>query len=369
MPHFQTLTSAKPIFVPDVDGIYKLELLVNDGVLESASDEVVIIAAAPNVAPNATAGSDQNVFTGQTVYLDGSKSNDPDNGPMPLTYLWSFDSIPDGSFLTKDYITNRNKVSASFIPDVDGTYIIGLNVNDGELSSVDTVHIMATTPNVLPNANAGADITLYLGETATLDGSASNDPDNGPQPLSYRWSFVSIPAGSQLNNNDISGEDTIFPFITPDIAGTYVLELIVSDGLDVAFDNVAVTVIKKATLCSILGNDPKPSILDQDIFKFNGVKGETVKIMLEAKPLEAGSGKRASLMLAAKIPGVLFVKMDQGVLPNEITAKLPATGEYLITVAEQPKIARGERYRGAYCLSLEASQTTMQTLKPAFWVE
>ena len=61
--------------------------------------------------------------------------------------------------------------------------------------------------------------------------------------------------------------------------------------------------------------------------------------------------------------------MDQGELPNEISAKLPATGEYLITVAEQPKIAKGERYRGAYCLSLEASQETMQTLKPAFWVE
>jgi hypothetical protein len=74
-------------------------------------------------------------------------------------------------------------------------------------------------------------------------------------------------------------------------------------------------------------------------------------------------------MLAAKIPGVLFIKTDQSILPNEITAKLPATGEYLITVAEQPKIAKGERYRGAYCLSLEASQETMQTLKPAFWVE
>jgi hypothetical protein len=363
------VTSPMPIFTPDVNGSYRLELVVNDGFLDSASDEVIITASTPNVAPNANAGSDQNVFTGQTVYLDGSGSNDPDNGPMPLTYLWSFDFIPEESLLTNSNISDSNKVSASFIPDVDGTYIIGLNVNDGELSSVDTVHIMATNPNVPPNANAGADITLYLCETATLDGSASNDPDNGPQPLSYRWSFVTVPAGSQLNNDDISGADTTSPSFTPDVSGTYVIQLMVSDGIDVAFDNVAVTVIKKATLCSILGNDPKPSILDQDIFKFNGVMGETVKIRLEAYPPEAGSGKRASLILAAKIPGLLFVKMDQNILPNEITAKLPATGEYLITVAEQPKIAKGERYRGAYCLSLEASQETMQTLKPAFWVE
>jgi hypothetical protein len=73
---------------------------------------------------------------------------------------------------------------------------------------------------------------------------------------------------------------------------------------------VTVTVIKKSVYCSILGNDPKPSILDQDIFKFNGIKGEKVIIRLESNPSEAGSGKRAALLLASKIPGVLFVKTD-----------------------------------------------------------
>jgi hypothetical protein len=132
---------------------------------------------------------------------------------------------------------------------------------------------------------------------------------------------------------------------------------------------MAVTVIKKSVYCTILGNDPKPSILDQDIFRFNGIKGEKVIIRLESNPAEAGSGQRTALLLASKIPGVLFVKTDQSMLPNEIAATLPATGEYLITVAELPKIAKGERYRGAYCLSLEASQKIMQTLKPALWVE
>jgi hypothetical protein len=130
-----------------------------------------------------------------------------------------------------------------------------------------------------------------------------------------------------------------------------------------------VTVIKKSVYCSILGNDPKPSILDQDIFKFNGIKGEVVVIRLDSYPTEAGSWKRVTLLLTAKIPGVLFTKADQSVLPNQITATLPATGEYLITIAEQPKIAKGERYRGVYCISLEASQEIMQTLRPALWVE
>ncbi|MGB9715959.1 MAG: PKD domain-containing protein [Thermodesulfovibrionales bacterium] len=362
-------TSAMPVFIPDKSGIYRLELIVSDGLLESSPDEVIITASTHNVAPNANAGHDQNVVTGTTVNLDGSGSIDPDNGPEPLSYLWSFSSVPSGSSLTDSYIANRDEVSASFIPDIDGSYVIKLTVSDGELASLDTVNIFATTPNVPPNADAGADITVYSGQTVILDGSASNDPDNRPMPLSYRWRFVAIPEGSQLTNDDISEADTASPSFVPDISGTYVLEIMVSDGVDSSFDNVAVTVIEKAILCSNLGNDPKPSVLDQDIFKFYGIKGETVNITLDSEPAEAGSGKRATIILTDNIKGTLFLKIDRSELPNEIFAKLPATGEYLIIISEQPKIAKSERYRGAYCLNLKASQETMQTLKPALWVE
>jgi hypothetical protein len=121
-------------------------------------------------------------------------------------------------------------------------------------------------------------------------------------------------------------------------------------------------------ICSYLGNDPKPSILDIDIFKFRGTKGETVTIRIEANP-PPGSGKRVTLILTDKIKGTVLLKLDRSVLPNEITAKLPATGEYLITVAEQLLIAKGERYRGGYCLTLKARPETYQTLAPALWVE
>jgi hypothetical protein len=33
-------------------------------------------------------------------------------------------------------------------------------------------------------------------------------------------------------------------------------------------------------ICSFLGNDPKPSILDQDIFEFNGTKDEKITVTL-----------------------------------------------------------------------------------------
>jgi uncharacterized membrane protein len=237
------VNSAKPEFTPDVNGTYRLALIVNDGRLDSIPDEVVIYATAPNVAPNANAGPDQNVITGSPVQLDGSRSNDPDNGPVLLTYLWSFSAKPSGSQLTDSAIVNRNLPNASFIPDVNGIYELRLTISDGEHLSEDTTQIIATLPNVPPNANAGVDMTITFGDTVVLDGSASNDPDHGPQSISYLWSFVAIPAGSQLTNGDISGANTESPSFAPDVVGTYVLQLMVYDGKDAGFDNVAVTVL------------------------------------------------------------------------------------------------------------------------------
>ncbi|MEW6214430.1 MAG: PKD domain-containing protein, partial [Nitrospirota bacterium] len=249
------VTSVKPTFTPDVDGRYSLKLIVNDGELDSTPDEVVIIATTPNVAPNANAGPDQNVFTGTLVQLDGSGSNDPDKGPQVLSYLWSFAELPQGSGLTDDDIIGRNHANASFITDVDGSYVLRLVVGDGDLTSNDDVVIISKTPNVPPNANAGDDITIYLGETAVLNGSTSNDPDNGPSALTFSWKFVSLPTGSQIRNEDIAGSNTPYPSFIPDVAETYVLELMVSDGQDVDFDNVAVTVVSECNVRGDLDDD------------------------------------------------------------------------------------------------------------------
>jgi hypothetical protein len=125
----------------------------------------------------------------------------------------------------------------------------------------------------------------------------------------------------------------------------------------------------KTTLCSILGDDARPSILDQDIFKFEGTEGEAVTIKLEVDPSGSHTGERATLILIDRLGGVLFFRQASSELPNEITATLPATGEYYIIVAEQLRIQRGERFRGSYCLTLESSGDAWQTLKAAQGVE
>jgi len=97
--------------------------------------------------------------------------------------------------------------------------------------------------NVPPEASAGDDIDIDPGETVFLDGSASADPDSCPEPMTFSWSFDSVPTESMLIDSDILDADTPTPSFLPDVAGTYVVELKVGDGKDFAFDYVTVNCI------------------------------------------------------------------------------------------------------------------------------
>ncbi|MGH3997722.1 MAG: Ig-like domain-containing protein, partial [Pseudonocardiaceae bacterium] len=268
-------TTPAPSFTSDVDGAYELELSVTDPGALSDTDTVIITAATPNVAPNADAGLDQNSDVLTLVTLNGS-GTDPDNGPNPIIFQWTFAQVPLGSTLTDADITNATNAQASFTPDVTGLYRLTLTVSDGDLSDTDDVDINVTQANVLPNADAGADIVVQLGppaETATLDGSASDDPDDFPNPtLTFQWTFVSTPPGSTLTNANITDANTAMPSFTPDVAGFYTLELVVFDGEDQDTDQVMV----KANAAPVAVDDsfttdedvplnvPAPGVLSND---------------------------------------------------------------------------------------------------------
>lgn len=90
-------------------------------------------------------------------------------------------------------------------------------------------------PNVPPLADAGSDITQPADQLVELDGRASHDPDaTAETTLTFHWSFDYTPADSELStkqsafipNNDTGGV-TAFQ---PDVIGTYVVQLVVSDG-------------------------------------------------------------------------------------------------------------------------------------------
>ena len=165
-----------------------------------------------------------------------------------------------------------------------------------------------------------------------------------------RFRVLGIEAGAGLDPNNATAFVTGLTFVsTGQFTGT-------------------MTPIVAEALCSVLGNDPKPSLLDQDIYTLQGSKGEELRVRLEE--LKGGNNSdQASLILLDNIQGAVLLKTDSGNLPNEVSAVLPATGEYLAVVGEQPLIARGNRFRGDYCLSVQSSAGAAQTLQPTGWVE
>ena len=128
--------TAMASFVADLAGTYEAQLVVNDGIEDSAPDTVSIEA---NSAPVSAAGDDQTVEVGDTVTLDGSGSADADGDS--LTYAWSLITMPAGSTAS---LTGAATASPSFVADLAGTYQAQLVVNDGtEDSAADTVSIVA----------------------------------------------------------------------------------------------------------------------------------------------------------------------------------------------------------------------------------
>lgn len=80
--------------------------------------------------------------------------------------------------------------------------------------------------NIAPVAITGAAQSVVQGALVSLDGSASSDA-NG-DALTYQWNFVSKPTGSSAN---LTGANTATPNFMTDVAGDYLVGLVVSDGV------------------------------------------------------------------------------------------------------------------------------------------
>ena len=169
--------------------------------------------------PQANAGPAQLVSAGAIVTLDGSASTDP--AQSRLTWLWSFASKPAGSAAT---LSNTNAMRPTFTADVAGDYVLTLTVNDGTSTSLPAT-VLVSTNTVPPVSNAGPNQTVSIPKTVQLDGSGSTDVR--AHLLTYSWALVSKPAGSAAT---LSNSTAVKPSMNADVAGNYLVQLIVNDG-------------------------------------------------------------------------------------------------------------------------------------------
>lgn len=213
------VSAAIPSFNVDYVGQYVLRLVVGDAFSLSLADTVVVNAEEANTRPIATAGEDQRVYVGNTVTLSGSASSDGDANP--LTYRWAIVAKPQDSIAV---LVGEQSVSPNLTVDKLGQYVIQLIVNDGQLDS-EADQVIVSTLNSRPIAEAGENQAHTVGTTVSLDGSASHDTDG--DALSYRWSLSSKPADS---NASLSQVDGMSPRLMLDKVGTFVAQLLVSDG-------------------------------------------------------------------------------------------------------------------------------------------
>nr|WP_294903984.1 kelch repeat-containing protein [uncultured Lacibacter sp.] len=150
-----------------------------------------------NRPPIAKAGADKTIkLPKDSVLLDGTASTDPDG--RITEWLWRKIAGPS-SFTIKDTVVSVAAVG-KLLP---GVYSFELKVTDNEgLFANDTVNVFvdsANVPNRPPVARAGQDqiITLPVSK-ATLDGSASTDPDNNI--IGFAWRKIAGPSNSVFSD-------------------------------------------------------------------------------------------------------------------------------------------------------------------------
>jgi hypothetical protein len=188
-----------------------------------------------------------------------------------------------------------------------------LIVNDGTVNSMpDTVTITTTGANTAPVASAGPDQTVPAGSTVQLDGSASKDADGNA--LRYQWALTVKPTGSKAV---LSNATTMMASFNADVAGQYVAQLIVNDGMvNSTPDTVALTTLG--------GNTPPAANAGPD----QTVPLGTVVILDGSASKDAdGSSLTFQWTLTTKPLGSTAAISDPSAMRPTITADM--NGEYI----------------------------------------
>ncbi|HAN00598.1 MAG TPA: hypothetical protein DCQ26_18540 [Marinilabiliales bacterium] len=204
---------------PDVAGIYKVSLTVNDGQNNSVPDVVTLTVSNPPVAvlPSDTTVTKESKY----YYCDGSASYDVDGDA--LTYAWELVSYPEGS---KAQLYQMNEPVSLLRLDVVGEFVLKLTVSDGvSLSEPKTIKIQVVLTDIqeqdflsgvtlFPNPNNGSFVvnlptgaTLSLIEIYDISGrEVQTEVLNKQESFSYTLNSQESPKGMYLVKMIINGK-------------------------------------------------------------------------------------------------------------------------------------------------------------------
>ncbi|MGA8181804.1 MAG: PKD domain-containing protein [Desulfobacterales bacterium] len=326
-----------------------------EGIESQDSAEVCQQASVPqNQLPTADAGPDQTVSQGQTVFLNGSNSTDPDDGIA--SYHWVQIGKPTVN------LSDPNKKQCTFTaPDVDqagSTLIFELTVTD--LSGNQTKDVCAvnvTSQNEPPQANAGLDLVVRGGDAVTLDGTSSLDIDDGI--AAYLWTQTGGPPVTLLNpsspqatftapNVGFDGASLSFNLSVTDAGGLQNGDACVVNVIwknqpptavvtpdDIETDGGAIV-----TLDGSKSTDPDDGIASYHWTQINGdpvsLSGPTSAVTAFVAPKTDSLGKNLNFRLTVKDRGGLQSTADSSVYVNpNTTSNNPPVADFNFTVRSQ----------------------------------
>jgi uncharacterized protein YegP (UPF0339 family) len=196
-----------------------------------------------NRAPDVDAGPDQSVAPGADATLSGMVTDDGLPDPPSVTTTWTKESGPgDVTFGSTTAAVTTASLSAN------GTYVLRLTADDGELVAWDEVTI-TVAPNQAPYVDAGLDQTVAPGVDAVLNGTVTDD--GLPDPLALTTSWTKEDGPGTVTFADWTSVVTTASFSAN---GTYILRLTANDGEFSDSDLVTITVDPTVTVLNVPGD-------------------------------------------------------------------------------------------------------------------
>lgn len=185
-----------------------LALYIADGMVDNHADgrvyEVLVHRGTVNQPPVVDAGPDQSVPLEDGALLAGMVSDDGLPNPAGLSTLWTAVSGP-GTVVFDDATLPGTAVNFTD----EGSYVLRLTADDGELSTFDEVTITVLAPSVPPTESPILldTVGLYNTDTSTFFLTETNEP--GPAEWLFRYGPNGVDWKPIAADWDGSGSDTV----------------------------------------------------------------------------------------------------------------------------------------------------------------